>query len=83
MHGGGNYGLTHSALSSDAKETHEALKWSATIDRKEVLILTDSTQLIDELSSKTANNIPMVWTIADFHKMHLPKGGSEASQNGT
>lgn len=66
---GGNYGLSHPTLSLEARATHEALKWEATIGRKEELILTYSTQLVNELYLKTINNIPMVWTIASIRRV--------------
>lgn len=55
--GGGMYGLENSVLHAEAKACLQALRWCISKGKDEVLILTDSVNLINSLSKSKAEDI--------------------------
>lgn len=60
------YGLANSALHAEAKACLQAPRWCVSKGKDEVLILTDSVNLINNLSKPKAGDIAIQWTISEI-----------------
>ncbi|XP_021741907.1 uncharacterized protein LOC110708105 [Chenopodium quinoa] len=64
--GGGRYGTASSALHCETWACLEAIKWVIYQGKEEVLILSDSALLLENLRSERGHDISIVWMIEDI-----------------
>ncbi|XP_021766152.1 uncharacterized protein LOC110730643 [Chenopodium quinoa] len=69
--GGGKYGTAFSALQCEAWACLEALKWANRQGKEEVLVLSDSVLLLENLRSNQGKEISIAWLIEDIRVIAL------------
>ncbi|XP_021719877.1 uncharacterized protein LOC110687526 [Chenopodium quinoa] len=60
---GGKYGVAASALQCEAWACLEALRWARSTERNEILVLTDSLSLLNNLQGNSCKEVSITWCL--------------------